>query len=38
MLFSIVWMDSVGHVCGNHETIPDDSEIIFFRHITFEVE
>jgi len=37
MLFRIIWMDSVGHIGRNDETISDYSEIVLFCHIRLEI-
>ena len=38
VLFRVVWMDCVGHVCGNHKTISNHSKVVFFGEVTLHVE
>lgn len=38
MLFSIVWMDGVCHICRDYETISDYPEVVLSWHVRFEVE
>ena len=38
VLLWVVRMDGVGHVCRNHKTISNDSEVVFFGEVTLEIE